>query len=269
MTRKRLLQIWEITCSSATLANFLEENGWRCQVVAREAFDKHNCAKGFWDYKLVAGRARRFYWEVAKAIIRFNPSLVLVRQNYEIIPLVRLLAPFTPIIMQFHGAEVRHRKSLPWQARLASKRISSTKDIEKWGEYYGTPLNPMFQPSTKGIRKKGTALFIRIDVGSKDCLDEAMQFAKQNELELTVIDRTIGEAIPHTEMPEMLAKFEWLLDLKGLTSKEVLSKTALEFLRTTSPESPGKVLTDTGTIVTEFQTTTLEDYLELVESFVE
>lgn len=268
MTLRRLLQIWEITCSSATLARYLEQNGWQCQVIARKEFDKHNCASRFSNYISVPGRARMFYWEVAKAVIRFNPSVILVRQNYEILPLCKLLAPRTPIIMQFHGAEVRHRKKLPWQARLATTRLVSTRDIAEWGEYYGTPIDPMFQPASRGVRRPGTALFIRIDAGAKDCLMDAKRFASENGLDLTIIDRITDDNIPHTEMPVLLQKFDWYLDLKGLTSKDVLSKTALEFLRTTSPESPGKVLTDTGDVVTQFAATTLEEYLDLVESLV-
>ncbi|MHA2133314.1 MAG: hypothetical protein ACW99J_05550, partial [Candidatus Thorarchaeota archaeon] len=63
-------------------------------------------------------------------------------------------------------------------------------------------------------------------------------------------------------------KYEWYLDLKGLTSSAVLSKTAIEFLHTADSESPGKVLTDTGDIVTRFSTTSLDDYLELIESML-
>ena len=82
------------------------------------------------------------------------------------------------------------------------------------------------------------------------------------------MDRTEGDYIPHEEMPELLSKYEWYFDLKGLTSKEVLSKTAIEFLHTTSLQSPGKVLTDTGDVVTDFKTTTLKDYLDLLERMI-
>ena len=66
-----------------------------------------------------------------------------------------------------------------------------------------------------------------------------------------------------------MQRHEWYLDLKGLTSDAVLSKTAIEFLHTTNEESPGKVLTDEGTTVEEFRTTTNEQYLELFNSLIQ
>lgn len=246
----------------------MESRGWRCKVLIREAFHKHDCSREFWDYIRVKGSVTRFLIEIIRTILTFRPSIILVRQVYELLPAIRLFAPTTPIILQFHGAEIRGKKKLPWQAKFATKRICSTKDIAQWGEYYGTPISPIFKPAPPGVRKPNTALFIRITSGAKDCLDEAVFFAKQHGLELTIIDRTKDDKIPHSKMPEVLQKYEWYLDLKGLTSKEVLSKTAIEFLQTTSSQSPGKVLTDTGDIVTSFRTTTLEDYYNLLEGFV-
>ncbi|MHA1928259.1 MAG: hypothetical protein ACTSV2_06740 [Candidatus Thorarchaeota archaeon] len=268
MQKPRLLQIWDITCSSATISSYLEKNGWRCKVIIREAFHKNHCSKEFHDYVMIPGGIPRFYLSVLYTIRKFRPNLIVVRQNSDVLPLIKLVAPFTPIVMHFHGAEVRNRKTLPWQAKLATRRLASTRDITKWGEYYGTPINPMFKPPKEGVRKARTALFIRIKQGAKDCIEEAKAIAKERGLELTIKDRTTGSFIAHEKMPEMLQRFEWYFDLKGLTSKTVLSKTAIEFLHTTSPESPGKVITDTGDVVTSFHTTSLEDYLELFNSLV-
>ncbi|MHA1903105.1 MAG: hypothetical protein ACXADL_13820 [Candidatus Thorarchaeota archaeon] len=268
MKRRKLLQIHEITCSSAIIADFMEQNGWECEVVARTVFDKHKCSKQFHRYKLVPGGVKSFYIEIAKSIFKFSPSLILIRSKYELLPFVRFLAPFANIILQFHGSEIRGKQNLPWQAKLATKIIASTKDITKWAEYYGTPISSSFKPPQNGVRKKGTALFVRTKWGANDCLEEATAFAKKNGLELTVIDRTKGEYIPHSEIHLVMQKHEWYLDLKGLTSATVLSKTAIEFLHTTNAQSPGKVLTDDGTIVDKFETTSNEQYLQLFESFI-
>jgi hypothetical protein len=269
MKGKKLLQVHEITCSSAVIAEYMEMNGWECEVVARSILDKHKCSEQFHRYKIVPGGVKRFYYEIAKSIIGFRPSLILVRSRYELIPFIRIFAPRTPLVVQFHGSEIRGKEKLPWQAKLATMRIATTKDITKWATYYGTPISSRFKPPPVGTRKKGTALFIRTKWGAKDCLEEAMAFAKENGLDLTVIDRIEGESIPHSEMPSLMQRYEWYLDLKGLTSDAVLSKSAIEFLHTTSKESPGKVLTDEGTTVHEFQTTTNEQYLELFQSLIQ
>lgn len=272
MTKRKLLQIWDITCSSVILGNYLKKHGWECQIIAREAFDKHKCSEGFDDYKLVPGRARKFIWEIIKSIYTFKPSLILLRQNFQILPIIKLVAPFTPIILQFHGEEIRHCTKFPWQSRLATIRIVSTRDLSKWGAFYSTPIHPMFEPAPQGIRQKGNALFIRGYLGVNDGLAAAEAFSKDNNLELTVIDRTKGEQIPYYEMPKVLQKYEWYLDLKGHTTREVISKTAIEFLHTTNAESLGKVLTDDGEIITReslgFYVTPPSEYLKLVENLV-
>jgi hypothetical protein len=272
---KRFLQIWDITCSSATLAAFLEEQGWECMVIARKAFDRHNCGAEFTNYNLVEGRALNFYREVLRAIRQFKPSVILIRYIFNILPLVRLFAPHTPLIMQFHGGDLRRfidgvlveRKKLPWQARLATKVIVSTRDLEKWGEYYGTPIHPMFKPGPPDKRKAGTALHIKTGaaIGTEE---RAMQFAEANGLELTIIDRTKGEKVAHVEMPQLLQQYEWYIDIKNLTSSKVLSKTAIEFLHTSSADLPCKVYTDSGEVVTSFKTTTNEEYLALLNGLI-
>ena len=71
-----------------------------------------------------------------------------------------------------------------------------------------------------------------------------------------------------TAIHDVHVEYEWYLDLKGLTSSTVLSKTGIEFLQTSSPESPAKVLTDSGEVLTSFNTTSNEEYFQLVESLV-
>ena len=269
MKKRKLLQVHEITCSSAIIAEFKEKKGWECEVVARTIFDRHKCSEQFHRYKLVPGSVKRFYYEIARSILGFRPNLILVRSRYELLPFIRILAPRTPLILQFHGSEIRGKDKIPWQTKLATKRIATTKDITKWATYYGTPISSRFIPPSNGVRRKGTALFIRTKYGAKDCLNEAMVYTKEQNLELTVIDRTKGESIPHSEMPSVMQRYEWYLDLKGLTSASILSKTAIEFLRTTSVDSPGKVLTDDGAIIQEFTTTTNEQYLELFNSLIQ
>jgi hypothetical protein len=269
MKRKKLLQIWDITCSSAIIAGYLEDHGWQCKVIMRESFDKHDCYKSFRDYQNIAGRARNYYGAIIKAILSFKPNLILVRQNYQVIPLVKLFAPRTPVIVHFHGLEVRYRKTIPWQARLTKSRLVSTRDLERFGEFYATPLHPMYNRAFTSDRKEGTALFIRGYLGIHDGLEAAQRFAEENGLDLDIIDRTKGEHIPHTKMPELLSRYEWYLDLKGHTTREVISKTAIEFLTTARNDSIGKVLTDDGDVITsetlDYYITPLNSYLELFD----
>lgn len=248
----------------------MTQRGWKCRVIAREVFDKHKCSEQFDDYILVKGGLKRFYLVLARNLLFFRPDLILVRgQMYTLLRFIRFLAGKTPIILQLHGSEIRGKSELPDITKYATKIIVSTRDLEQWGEYYGSPISPIFHPPKTGIRKPGTALFLRTKYGAKDCLQEAIEFSEKRNLDLTIIDRTKGEDVPHTEMPKLMQQHEWYLDLKGLTSEKVLSKTAIEFLHTTSQESPGYVLTDDGTVLSEFETTSNEDYYKLFESLTD
>jgi len=92
MGKRKFLQIWEISCSSATLAAYFEERGWDCEVIGRKVFDKHECSKEFDKYELVSGSASKFYLGVIKKILRFRPSAILLRSIYQILPMIRVFA---------------------------------------------------------------------------------------------------------------------------------------------------------------------------------
>ena len=107
--------------------------------------------------------------------------------------------------------------------------------------------------------RRGQALFTR--TGPIDKFEEAKRYCEENNLNLTYINRIKDSPmniIPHEQFLELLKCFEYYLDLKGLTSLEVLSKSGLEALR-----AGCKVLVDTGEVVTDFQTTKPNEYVQL------
>ena len=82
---------------------------------------------------------------------------------------------------------------------------------------------------------------------------------KKHNLKLTIIDRIDGNGVPYRELPNIFQKYEYYLDFKGLTNKEVISKTAMEALA-----SGVKVVTDDGFIIEPDNT----DFSERLNSFV-
>jgi len=104
--------------------------------------------------------------------------------------------------------------------------------------------------------RRGKALFV-----VKEPIDKTKQaedFCLQHNLQLEIL----YELLPHTEFMNKLLTVEWYLDLKGLTSKDVISVSAIEALI-----QGCKVLTDTGDIVTEFTTSSFYDYLLLYRGY--
>jgi hypothetical protein len=129
-------------------------------------------------------------------------------------------------------------------------------------EYYGRPISPRFKDY--GNRRKGTALFIR--TYPVDKTEEAKKFAEENNLELTILNRMFDQPmkiVPYNEFPEFISSFEYVLDLKGLTSPDVLSKVGLQAIA-----SGCKVLVDTKEIITETEQTKVEAYIKLYKSLI-
>jgi len=107
--------------------------------------------------------------------------------------------------------------------------------------------------------RKETALFTR--TFPIDKLKEAINFCQENNLKLTIINRIPDfpiNTIPHKQFLELLKCFDYYLDLKGLTTSDVLSRSGLEALRASC-----KVLVDTGEIITDFKMTSPNDYVKL------
>lgn len=113
--------------------------------------------------------------------------------------------------------------------------------------------------------RKEAALFTR--TYPIDKLKEAINFCQENNLKLTIINRLPGfpiNTIPHTQFLEFLKCFDYYLDLKGLTTSEVLSRSGLEALR-----AGCKVLVDTGEIIIDFKMTSPDDYVKLYFEILE
>lgn len=56
-------------------------------------------------------------------------------------------------------------------------------------------------------------------------IERIMQLTTQkHNLKLTIIDRIDGNGVPYRELPNIFQKYEYYLDFKGLTNKEVISK---------------------------------------------
>lgn len=110
--------------------------------------------------------------------------------------------------------------------------------------------------------RKGRALFVRTLPVDKTF--SAHEFCKQNNLFLETINRLSDLPITTLSHKDFLLKLrtvEYYLDLKGLTSKEVLSVSGIEAIK-----AGCKVLVDTGDIVVDFVTSKYSDYMLLYRS---
>jgi len=247
------------------VAEWLCENGHKAIILevyhndAYELTSRSPCAR-------MSASPSDFVTSIKRAIRDLNPTHIHVNAYYSNLPVIKAYSPFVPVIMHYHGIEIRFRKRIHPTVRLfADKVIVSTPDLKKYGEWYGCSMPKEFY--YHGNRQLGTAVMFfgrvlplaNIDEKTRD----AEKICKELGLKLTIINTQIGQTIPSQEMPEFLSKFEYLFDFKGLTHSPIFSKTALEAL------SCGvKVIhdSDVNKIYTTYPIKTPKDYYDLYVS---
>jgi len=243
------------------VAEWLNQHGHEAKIVMRRKYDpfvltsNSSCA-------VMVGSPKEFYNAVRREIREFNPTTIHVNSILEGLILSRALAPFVPIVFQYHGSEVRGRLKAHPRVRLAAdKIIVSTSDLQRYGEWYDGPVDSMF--FYRGGRKKGTALIILPPTIHFNFNRQAKKFSEMHGLELTIVDCRVGERIPHDEMPEFLSRFEFYLDFKGVTVQGAFSLIAKEAYAVGC-----KVIHDSNLskAISNYRTRTPEDYLKLYES---
>jgi hypothetical protein len=173
--------------------------------------------------------------------------------------LAKIICPWIPVLLHYHGDDIRNRETPYLIKKLAKKIVVSTLDLVRDNfELYTCPISPRFRDYEN--RKQKTALYCLTP--PVDQTEKAKAFCQEHDLELTILDRK-EKYIPYSQLPEFLSSFEYVLDLKGLTSPSVISKLALEAI------SCGcKILVDTGEIITTFPTRTGKDYFNLYQEML-
>ena len=202
-------------CTS--IAIWLRENGYEVKVVDMRERDRFGRISLF-DESLLCDSLAELNSLIESTISDWKPDVIHVNSHDIYLVICRIVTLRTPIVFQFHGSEIRGKKKLPINTRLADAIIVSTPDLSEYGTWYGSPTGHIF--TDKGGRKQGTALLV---YDPKSYIDErktAEAFCQTHEIDLTIAQR-----IPHKELPWLLSKFEYYLDFKRLNA---LSKIALE-----------------------------------------
>lgn len=135
-----------------------------------------------------------------------------------------------PIVLQYHGSDIRWRREEKRKYyKHADQIIVSTPDLlEDMPEatYLPNPVDTeLFVPRKKKFCL-GTAFHFLYDAD-----DYAKEFTETYSLSLVTHDRSV-DPIPYYEMPQVLSKYEYYVDVRRSNGKivECLSRTALEAL---------------------------------------
>ncbi|MHA1481548.1 MAG: hypothetical protein ACTSQZ_09020 [Candidatus Thorarchaeota archaeon] len=240
------------------ISDWLIKSGHTSTILSHSSYDTFGMTESALSSKL-ADEVKSFYLLLVDEIKKLKPTHIHINSHLVGLVIARSVAPWTPIVFQYHGTDIRGRIGIHKRVKyLSDKVIVSTEDLMQYGEWYGCPIPTQFE--YKGGRKPNTALMIISGSAPVDKTEDAIQYCFEHNLELTIVDGRIGERIPSTEMPEYLSRFEYYLDFKGL---DPMSKTGMEAIECGCKVVPEY---DLSLVINEYKKTTPADYLELYNS---
>ena len=121
----KILHIWDICDFGENISNFiLDHDLGKSKVVKKK------------------GMPIRFVLFVIWALIFYNPNIIHIHYWVKGVLLAKILCPRTPIIMHFHGDDLRGKKLPGYVKKYSSAMLVSTRDLLEEGdcfEYYGYP----------------------------------------------------------------------------------------------------------------------------------
>lgn len=246
MIKIRILHIWDIVDNSRLISQKLNEMGHKSIVVDRK--------------RMTIGLFR-FILNVIIRLLTFRADIIHINAWTKGVFFARILSPKSKIIMHFHGSEIRG-KSLPSSVLLLADIMGySTRDIfdqvdcEGYHILLPVIVDDMFYD--RGGRVEKTALYVH---HYQDYLKKALSYTILNGLGFNMLNRMANPPIvvPRTYMPVLLSKMEYYLDFKGYTNIHTLTLTAKEAIACGC-----KVVVDNYDIVTEFEETTIKDYVKV------
>jgi hypothetical protein len=218
------------------VADWLVENGHQAVIVEPAKIDIF--ALTSYSKNAIMTHGRNFYMKALDCLLDRRPDVIHVNTSHLIVSFVRFFAPRTPLVLMYHGSEIRERMKVGLGHRqevcLVDKTIVSTRDLRAFGEWFDRPIPRYFK--YQGGRKKRTALMVYADFfadAGKDQRKMARRVCEELGLELTIREKRNIHPLPNSEMPALYSKYEYFLDFKGFDTPKTfaLSKSALEAMR--------------------------------------
>jgi hypothetical protein len=225
----KVLYAFNVAGAFSRVAKYLNSTGHKARIIGRSDLDVLGLTKDSGCAVMVNG-AKRLYLELIKQIFRFRPNIIHVSSSMELLRIARRFAPRTPIIMSYHGTDIRGKplEEAKRAAELADFIHVTTPDLQMYGEWIDRVIGEHFY--YRGGREDDTALMYYSPHFPVDCRNTARRLCLERELTLTFLDSTDPEyePIPNKDMPHLYSKYEYYLDLKGIPDARSLC--ALEAL---------------------------------------
>jgi hypothetical protein len=256
--RVRVLYVGNTAGAMTSTADWLSNNGHEARIIMESRYDP-------WGLTFKSPNARMvdeseiFHKVIHDEIKKFKPTHIHINSSVNGAAVARAASPYVPIVFHYHGGDVRGRLYTHRSVRLnCDKLIVSTPDLKMYGEWWSCPIQSKF--TYRGGRKPGTAISLLPPSLHFDFEHQCKKYAKIKGLDLTLIDTRKGERVAHDDLPELLSKYEYYLDFKGVRVPGALSMAAKEAYAVGC-----KVIhdSDLSKVVDDYIERTPEDYLNL------
>lgn len=158
-------------------------------------------------------------------------DIIHIHSDGRMLFILKKFYPHKPMIMCYHGTDIRKKwEEKKWQWKWANQIFVSTEDLLE-GAPKGVKHLPRMVPTDKFFPRSSaeTSKAIHISYGATDL---AIEYAEKKELKLTIHDRN-KKPLSYIEMPKILNKFSWYIDVKRDANGHILhaiSRTGLEAL---------------------------------------
>ncbi|MDE1853732.1 MAG: hypothetical protein KGI38_08300 [Thaumarchaeota archaeon] len=221
----RILHVWNTAGVASVIAKFTDRGFHTAStVITRKAADR----VGLTTYGTAYPDGAASFFLRAIRMAR-NADVVHVHSLDRVVPWVKRLYG-KPVVMHYHGTDVEGRwaeKRARWD-RADFVAVSTPNLLE------GAPASAHFVPNpvdTDVFRPSGAARDPKSALSFRYGMDsEAAEVAKRLGLTITWMDRW---SVQHDEMPEVLSKFAYYIDMRkppGHVQARSVGKAALEAL---------------------------------------
>ena len=137
----KILFIWDMAGIGSRIAQYINSHGLgTAYVIHRKAADRFSIVSQYSFNVVVDSSILVYYLHVMWHLMTFRPNIIHVNSLRWGVILARVLRPRTPILMHFHGSDIRKRTIPRWISPFVTKMIVSTRDLVREGvDYFGYP----------------------------------------------------------------------------------------------------------------------------------
>jgi hypothetical protein len=264
----KVLILWNTAGAFTPIAKYLNSNGHEARIVMREDFDIYGHTKES-ECAVMVDSAKGFYIEGIKQILyKFRPDIIHCSSYMKMVIVARAIAPRTPIILSYHGSDIRFAPRPHAITDLADFVHVTTPDLQQYGTWIDRVVDDYFY--YRGGRKLNTALMYYSPHYYIDTRKAALKWCSERGITLTIIDRTDPDfkPIPNKDMPNIYSAHEYYLDWKGQKDEiDALSRSALEALacrcNVVHDSDKEKIITPE-----DYRLAREDDYVELYDSLL-